>query len=193
MTPEPTPPAGCDAYDGVIDLVIDGDIDGDARAQFEAHRKTCSHCARVYEELARAKQALASLPMLECPDGVVAAVDAERRVARRTTTTSTTRYAAITLAVAAALVIALMPQEEAPQPTPTEAEQIADVRAALSELRSALADNNTASAALKLRRGLVEPLEKTVSAVGDTKLGEWSATASAMLNAVASTSSSKSG
>lgn len=191
MTAKPTTLAECEDCDDLIDRAIDGDRD--AHAQLEARGETCPECVGAYENLLRTKRALATLPMLECPDRVLAAVDQQRRVARRATAIHAGRYAAAALAVAATLVIALTPRQPAAQPLPSEAERVAEARQAIAELRDTLADNRGPVGARTLRRGFVEPVEKTLAIVGGTKLGEWGAAAGALLDAVSPTPASERG
>ncbi|MEO1496378.1 MAG: zf-HC2 domain-containing protein [Planctomycetota bacterium] len=201
MTPDQESLAGCEAFDSLLDEFVEESLDAAESERVSAHVATCETCATACEALHRATRALATLPELDCPDHVIDRAAAIGRPATPTRQRTAHlrpawRYAAL-LAIAASLVLMLVPTSEtqrSPQQAATDSAsepesstpraQLAQARDTLREVRSAVADNRIDVSARAVERGLVQPLQKTFAAVSRSKLGEWGATAGALLNAV---------
>lgn len=166
MTDSPEP--SCRRYDESVEAYLDGALDAEATAAFEAHLEGCPGCAAELAAAGEIRASLGELPDLEAPAAVVAAVLATARAeaAARALPARRWRWPAVLAtrpalaALGAALLVAIalvatLGRDRGPGQTPPMPDQATVARATL-ETKLALA--HFARANRRVGRGLSEDL-----------------------------------
>ena len=98
----------CDLARERIGGLVDGDLDGAARAELHAHLVTCASCAALAEDLEVVRRASRSLPTLDPPERVWHAIARQLPVQAINRSASRSReWVKVTLAIAAVLLAAV--------------------------------------------------------------------------------------
>lgn len=171
MKPEPEQPE-CRWTDRRVEAYADGDLSPDDRRRVERHAEACGACGELLDSAAAVKHALGALPSLRCPDRVVAAVEEAAAVETAAEPAEARRSrGAVVVALAASLLIAVALR---PEPAPSEAEQVEQALAELTERASGLGRDT-------FERSLVRPARTVAGALRESQLGRWGAAAAGLL------------
>src|SRR4029079_17255504 len=94
----------CDLARERISELVDGDLDRDVRAELDAHLATCASCAALAEDLEVCLRASRTLPPLDPPERVWAAIARQLPIQTIDRSASRSReFVKVTLAIAAVL------------------------------------------------------------------------------------------
>ena len=163
----------------LLDAYLDGELGRRKRREVERHLRLCASCRTLLEATVALRRRMQSLPLLSCPEEVVArvqAVTAPRPVARRHVVLRPglvwrLALAGATVAVALLLVLRQPWQRPTPEETTYSAEQVAqarrDAERALAYVSYALRLTQQTLEQEVLPGQVVKPLKRGVSAAFD--------------------------
>ena len=80
---ETTQRKGCAGRQAQVEAYVDGDVDAAATAALAAHLAGCPACAQATGLARQVREGLQALPLLPCPESVMAGLAAQLRSARR--------------------------------------------------------------------------------------------------------------
>ena len=188
MKPGPMTPSERDWFDERVESYVDGDLGDDDRQRFEAYAEACGDCDDLLRRATRVQQQLKALPIHACPASVVAAAEeaALSEPVRRSRVDR--RAVGLTVALAASVAAVAFLRPDPPSPTPQRPTNVVaqtrvaptDVRRAVDVLRTTAETRVSAIGEDTLRRAVVQPAQKVLVAVRDSKLGRLSVSAASL-------------
>lgn len=154
----------CERFESELDPYLDGELDQEARTQFEAHPHECGACAGLHNDAIALRDALRGLPELRAPERVVSEALRKARGEAETRDRWSLRglfaqpaVAALAAVLLVALALSLVVMRGS-SPGPQEVLALDDPKVVRATLEMKLALAHVAQTQRRVARGLGEDL-----------------------------------